>query len=303
MARRAALFAGQGAQYVGMGRSLIERWPGARELFAAASEQLGYDLLELCLNGPAERLDTTEVSQPAIFVASLAALEEARRQGADWLETVEAAAGLSLGEYTALVFAGALSFEDGLRLVIERGRAMQAAADQSPSGMASILGASHEQVEALCERVADRGRLWIANLLCPGNIVVSGDRSALEALEEIVEAEGAGLRCVRLAVAGAFHTELMEPARQRLADAIADVSFRDAQVPVYANVDAAPHQSAAEFPELLLKQLTCPVLWEQSLRAMLAAGVEEFVEIGPKRVLRGLLRRVDRKVRCKNVEV
>ncbi len=302
MPQRAVLFAGQGAQYVGMARELVEQYEPARTWFNQASELLGFDLLELCLHGPAERLDATDVSQPAIFVASYAALCRVREQTPERLDGVVAAAGLSLGEYTALVFAEALSFDEGLRLVIERGRAMQEAAERVPSGMASLLGASREQATELIERVRDKGRLWLANLLCPGNVVVSGEKAALDALEQVVE-ELDAVRCVRLAVAGAFHTELMEPARQRLQQAIEATRFQDARVPVYSNVDAMPHRDRNDFPGLLLRQLTSPVLWEDSVRRMVADGVEEFVEIGPKRVLRGLLRRIDRKLRCENVEV
>ncbi len=303
MPQRAVLFAGQGAQYVGMARQLVEQYPPARQFFDQASELLGVDLLSLCVEGPAERLDATDISQPAIFVASYAALCRLRDQEPQRLEGVVATAGLSLGEYTALVFAGALPFAEGLKLVIERGRAMQEAAEQVPSGMASLLGADRQQAEALIERVRANGRLWLANFLCPGNVVVSGELAALDALEGLIEREVDGVRFVRLAVAGAFHTELMEPARERLGRAIEAVDFQDASVPVYSNVDAAPHRNRNEFPELLLRQLTSPVLWEDAIRRMVADGVSEFVEIGPKRVLRGLLRRIDRKLRCENVEV
>ncbi len=303
MPKRAVLFAGQGAQYVGMARSLAEKFPPARDFFDRASELLGFDLLDTCLNGPEERLNATDVSQPAIFVASWAAVEWARAEQPELLDGIEAAAGLSLGEYTACVWAGVFEFESGIRLVVQRGRAMQTASERVPSGMASVLGASREQVEQLIADVSQAGRLWIANLLCPGNIVVSGETAALEALERHVGERDDGVRVVRLAVAGAFHTPIMQPAQEALSAAIDATELRDARCPVYSNVDAAPHTAAVEIRELLKRQLMSPVLWEQSIRRMVEDGVEEFLEVGPKRVLRGLLRRIDRTLKCVNLEV
>lgn len=297
----AFLFPGQGAQSVGMGRQLAESNPAARRLYEEAGQVLGYDLADLCANGPVERLNATVISQPAIFVTSLAALEELRRTEPDILNQCTAAAGLSLGEYTALTFAGALSFADGLRLVQQRGAAMQAAADATPSGMVSILGMETERVEALCAEARSAGRLEIANLLCPGNIVVSGDKAACEAVERLAEA--AGGRTVRLAVAGAFHTEIMKPADEALAAALAGVPLQAPRVPVWSNVDARPHTDPAEIRRLLVQQVLRPVLWEQTMRNLLAQGVDRFYEIGPGRVLAGLLKRVQRKVDCRNVSV
>jgi [acyl-carrier-protein] S-malonyltransferase len=296
----AFLFPGQGAQAVGMGRSLAESLPAARSLFAEASEVLGYDLLALCVSGPAERLNATDVSQPAIFVASLAALEHLKATDPAAVEACTAAAGLSLGEYTALAFAGVFPFRDGLRLVQERGRAMQAAAAAAPSGMLSVLGMSREEVEAVVAAARPAGLIEVANLLCPGNIVISGAQAAIGAAEKIAEAKGA--RTVRLAVAGAFHTPLMEPARAALAAALEATEFRPARVPVWSNVDAKPHTDPAELKALLLQQVARPVLWEETLRGLLADGVERFFEIGPGRVLAGLLKRVHRRADCQNVQ-
>ncbi len=295
----AFLFPGQGAQSVGMGRQLAATNPAARRLYEEAGQILGYDLAGLCVNGPVERLNSTVISQPAIFVTSLAALEELRRTEPDTLNQCTAAAGLSLGEYTALTFAGALSFADGLRLVQRRGAAMQAAADATPSGMVSILGMEPERVEALCAEARPTGRLEIANLLCPGNIVVSGDKAACEAVERLAEA--AGGRTVRLAVAGAFHTEIMKPADEALAAALEGVPLQAPRVPVWSNVDAQPHTDPAEIRRLLVQQVLRPVHWEQTMRNLLAQGVDRFYEIGPGRVLAGLLKRVQRKVDCRNV--
>jgi [acyl-carrier-protein] S-malonyltransferase len=299
MARVAFLFPGQGAQYVGMGRALYEALPAARRLFDEATALLGYDLLEVCANGPAERLNATAVSQPAIYVASLAALESLRATEPDVERGCVAAAGLSLGEYTALTFAGALDFADGVRLVHRRGEAMQAAADTAPGAMLSVLGLEPARVEELCAAAGPPGAVRVANLLCPGNVVVSGDRAACEAMERLIEQAGA--KCKRLAVAGAFHTPLMRPAVETLAKALADVDFKDLRVPVWANVTARPYGSTAEVHEMLARQVVEPVLFEPTLRGLLEAGCDSFYEIGPGRVLVGLLKRVQRKVDCHNV--
>ncbi|HJT79524.1 MAG TPA: acyltransferase domain-containing protein, partial [Gemmataceae bacterium] len=238
-------------------------------------------------------------SQPALFVTSLAALESLRTTDPAAVDGCAGAAGLSLGEYTALTFAGALSFRDGLRVVHARGRAMQAAADAAPSGMVSVLGLERPQVEDLCARARGDGTLEVANLLCPGNIVVSGSRAACDAVERL--AAEAGARTVRLAVAGAFHTDLMRPADEKLAEALAGVEIRPPRVPVWSNVDAQPHTDPEEIRTLLVRQVLQPVLWEQTLRNLLAAGFDRFYEIGPGRVLTGLLKRVQRKVDCHNV--
>jgi [acyl-carrier-protein] S-malonyltransferase len=299
MARIAFLFPGQGAQYVGMGKVLCESLPVARQLFADASAVLGYDLLDVCVNGPAQRLDSTAVSQPAIFVASLAALEGLRQANPEVLPEVVATAGLSLGEYTALVFAGALDFADGLRVVQQRGQAMQAASDATPSGMVSVLGLEQPAVEELCEKARPEGLIQVANLLCPGNIAVSGKKAACEAVERLAGAARA--RTVRLAVAGAFHTPLMKPADSKLAGALAGVPLRSPRVPVWSNVDARPHTDPEEVRGLLVRQVVQPVLWEQTMRGLLEAGCDRFFEIGPGRVLAGLLKRVQRKVDLTNV--
>jgi [acyl-carrier-protein] S-malonyltransferase len=299
MTKTAFLFPGQGAQSVGMARALHANLPAAQQLFRSAADVLGYDLFDDCINGPPERLNSTIVSQPAIFVASLAALEALRAAQPDVEATVVATAGLSLGEYTALVFAGSLSYPDGLRIVQKRGEAMQAAADANPGAMVSVLGLEPVQVEELCAKVDSAGKVRLANLLCPANVVVSGTKAGCEALE--VLAESAGARTVRLAVVGAFHTDLMKPADVRLADALAGVTLRPPRVPVWSNVDAQPHTDPEEIRALLVRQVVQPVLWEQTMRGLLAAGVQRFFEIGPGRVLAGLLKRVQRKVDCQNV--
>lgn len=295
----AFLFPGQGAQTVGMAGELVAKSPVAKKLFDDAAGILGYDLLELCVRGPAERLNATDVSQPAIFVASLAALETLRSEEPSVFAGVTATAGLSLGEYTALAFAGAISFADGLKVVQARGRAMQAAADANPGAMASLLGGDLAGVEALVAEARSKGKLEIANLLCPGNTAISGASPAVD--EACRLAESKGFKAVRLAVAGAFHTDLMRPADEQLAAALAGVELKSPRIPVWSNVDAKPHTDPAEIRELLVKQILSPVRWEETIRGLMAAGVTGFYEIGPGRVLAGLLKRVQRKAEIRNV--
>ncbi len=299
MARVAFLFPGQGSQTVGMARDLCAALPPARRLFTEASEQLGYDLLDVCVNGPVERLNSTVVSQPALFVASLAALEALKQSDPHVIDGCVAAAGLSLGEFTALTFAGALTFPEGLRLVQRRGQSMQAAADGTPGGMVSVLTLEPAKVEELCAAARQNEILRIANFLCPGNYAVSGHRSACARLEAL--AAEAGGRTVRLAVAGAFHTALMKPADEAMAEVFASVPLTAPRLPVWSNVTAQPHGGPEEIRALLRRQMTEPVRWEETMRNLLAAGCERFYEIGPGRVLAGLLKRVQRKVDCQNV--
>ncbi len=299
MSRTAYLFPGQGSQIIGMGKAIVEASPKAKALFLEAGKILGFDLLQICLNGPKERLDATDISQPAIFVASLAALEMLRETEPEAEAECFATAGLSLGEYTSLVFAGALSFEDGLKVVRARGEAMQAAALATQGGMVSILSLTIPEVEELVARSKDAGTIRIANFLCPGNTVVSGAKSACDKLLQIAEAEG--IRTIPLAVAGAFHTDLMKPADEKLAAALEKATFVEPRMAVWSNVDAKPHRNPAEIKSLLVRQVISPVLWEETMRNLLADGADSFREIGPGRVLAGLLKRVDRKIPCKNI--
>jgi [acyl-carrier-protein] S-malonyltransferase len=287
---------------VGMGRQLAESLPAARALYDRAGEVLGYDLAEICFEDPEEELDSTVYSQPALFVTGLAAVEALRSQAPEVVDQCQAAAGLSLGEYTALVFAGVIEFEVALRVVQQRGEAMQAASDETPSGMVSILGLDPEQVQALCDQVRQPGEiLQPANFLCPGNVAVSGHNAACERIAEAAVQAGA-MKVVPLAVAGAFHTPIMDSATLRLADALAGIPMAKPRIPVISNVDACPHDDPEEIRQLLVRQVVSPVRWEESMARMLREGYDSFYELGPGRVLRGLLRRLDRKVSCENVE-
>lgn len=285
-----------------MGQRLYESLPEARRLYDCAAGVLGYDLAKLCFEGPAEDLDSTVYSQPALFVTSLVALESLKSESPDVVLSCEAAAGLSLGEYTAMVLAGVMDFEAGLSLVQKRGAAMQEAADATPSGMVSILGLERVEVEALCDKARGDDTLQIANLLCPGNIVVSGTNAACERAAELAPSLGA-MKAVPLAVAGAFHTQIMRPADEQLAKALDGVPMCKPKIPVVSNVDAQVHHDPEEIRQLLIKQILQPVLWEDSMRHLLSEGFDQFYEVGPGRVLRGLLRRIERKTPCQSVEV
>ncbi len=284
-----------------MGRRLYDSFPAARALFDRAEAILGYDLAQVCFEGPAEKLDATEFSQPALYVVSLAAVEALKREKPGALEACQAAAGLSLGEYSAMTFAGVMDFEHGLQVVRRRGEAMQAASDQTPSGMVSILGMSTEQVQQVCDDARGDQVLQIANFLCPSNIVVSGDNDACERVA-LLALEAGAMKVVPLPVAGAFHTPIMQSAVSRLSEALATVPLQSPRLPVVSNVDAEAHEDPEEIRRLLVRQVMAPVQWEQSVRHLLNRGIEMFYEVGPGRVLRGLLKRIHRKAACEGVE-
>ena len=310
----AIVFPGQGAQTVGMLGDWCDGNPAALELFTRASSILGYDLAAICRQGPAEKLNATSVSQPAILVTSLAALEVLKSRDPALISGASITAGLSLGEYTALVFADALDFDSAVRVVDVRGRAMQECAgklgtqlgtkrgpaDTAAGGMVAVLGMEREQVASLCDECRGGDVLEVANVLCPGNVVVSGAEAACRRLDEAATAAGA-MKCVRLEVAGAFHTVLMQEAVDKLAAVLAETTVRSPRIPVVSNVDARPHADPAEIRDLLARQVCGVVEWHASMTYLLSTGVRSVCEVGPGRVLRGLLKRIDRSVSCSGV--
>jgi [acyl-carrier-protein] S-malonyltransferase len=305
--KKAFFFPGQGAQTVGMAKELCEECPAAKAMFDTASGVLGYDLLDVCVNGPAERLNSTAVSQPAIYVSSLAALEKMKMsdEGKAMIDSIDVAAGLSLGEYTALTFAEALSFEDGLKLVKIRGESMQEAADATPSGMASVIGLSADKAEELAARAAAESGApcSVANYLCNGNYAVSGAIPAIDKVEEIAKPEFKARMVVRLAVAGAFHTDFMAPAADKLKAALEATPIKEPRIPVISNVDVNPHTDAASIRATLAKQLTNPVQWETTMTTLLGKGLESATEVGPGKVISGIMKRVDKAFACDNFTV
>ncbi|TWU43863.1 Malonyl CoA-acyl carrier protein transacylase [Novipirellula aureliae] len=289
------LFPGQGAQAIGMGSWLCEHYPEARHRFDAASEVLGYDLAKLCVEGPAEKLNATEFCQPALFVVGMAAADALAIERPEWIDSIKSTAGLSLGEYTSVCFAGGMRFEDAVAVVKRRGEAMQAASDVVESGMASVVGLELEKLQAVCDEARqDEEVLRPANLLCPGNIAISGHLSAIDRAEPIAETAGA-MKVIRLTVAGAFHTSLMQSAVEKLAEALDAVEMADTRIPVYSNVDGMPHTKASEIKDLLSRQVVNPVLWEASIRKMMEDGIKGFMEAGTGRILQGTLKRIHRK--------
>ena len=294
-AGEAWLFPGQGAQHVGMGKDLHAEIAAARAVFEAADEALGFPLSALCFEGPEDELLRTVNAQPALVAHGVAALAAAIDRGSV-AEGPAFLAGHSLGEYAALIAAGAIGFEDGIRLVRERGRLMQAACDARPGAMAAVLGLERERVEALC---AEHGAS-LCNENAPGNVSIGGPPAAVGAAAEAARAAGAS-RVVPLKVAGAFHTPLMASAAEGMAEALAGVRFADPRAPVISNVTARPLTAGSELAGELRAQITSPVLWAASLRTMLGAGAASFTEFGPGRVLTGTVGRTDRSAAVRNV--
>jgi [acyl-carrier-protein] S-malonyltransferase len=289
MVKTAFIFPGQGSQYVGMGKEFADHFPVARETFAEANDALGFDLQRLCFDGPEEELKLTANQQPSILTVSIAALRVLRQEvgwHADYL------AGHSLGEFSALVAAESMGFRDAVRMVRLRGQFMQEAVPVGVGGMAAVLGLERLQVEELCQRAAQGEVLTPANFNSPGQIVISGNMKAIE--RGIAAAQEMGAKkAVVLQVSAPFHSSLMETAGQRLGAELAQIEINEIKTPVVTNVEAEPNTSKERVRDLLVRQVSSPVRWEDSMNRMIALGVERFVEIGPGRVLLGLLRRID----------
>jgi len=291
MTKYAFVFPGQGAQVVGMGKEMAEAYPEAAAVFKAADEALGFSLSEIIWNGPEDTLRLTYYTQPAILTTSIAMYEVFKSQGV----TPVCTAGHSLGEYSALVAAGAISFEDAVRVVHARGKFMDEAVPAGLGAMSAVMGMDRHELTDICAEVtAEHGPVELANINCPGQIVISGKAEAVAKAGEVIKDKGA--KVTPLVVSGPFHSSLMSPAADKLAEVLAGVEIRDAQVPVIANVTGKPVQSAADIREALVKQVASSVLWEDSVRTMIGElGVESIIEIGPGKVLRGLIKKVDRR--------
>jgi len=294
MSKTALLFAGQGAQAVGMGKDLAEQFPTAQALFEKANSVLGYDLATICFNGPEAELTKTENAQPGIYLVSWVALQLLKAK----VPTLkfEATAGLSLGEFTALAAAGVMSFEDGLKVVQQRGRFMQEACEATQGGMAAIIGLDEGPTREACQEAG----VVLANLNCPGQLVISGPADKINHACEVAKAKGAK-RAIPLTVAGAYHSPLMAGAQPKLQAALAQIPINRSAVPVIGNVRALPHGEPAEIHQLLVDQVTSSVRWEESIRYLLAQGFTRFIELGPGTALTGFMKRIDKTAQVLNV--
>ncbi|GAB4247790.1 MAG: ACP S-malonyltransferase [Candidatus Methylacidiphilales bacterium] len=294
MKSTALLFAGQGAQHVGMGKDLVEAYPEAKALFAQADAVLGPEFSEVCFSGPESTLTETRFCQPALYVHGLALLAIVKKERPDF--RFAAAAGLSLGEFTAHAAAGTFSFEDGLKLVAARGAFMQEACEATAGGMVTLLGATEEQAR----QVADQSGLEVANINCPGQIVLSGAEAQIPAA--VAAGQALGLRrVIPLKVAGAYHSRLMASAQTKLEPLLAAAPMQLPRVPVFGNVEAAPAEDLDGLRSSLVRQVTGTVRWQASIEAMRAFGIERFIELGPGKVLAGLLKRIDQEVACLSI--